>query len=66
MRIFERCAQVIFILEYMSGEYLNGVELSLLSHRHEYVRCVMKGTKIAVALDNTDDPYEYDIILKRP
>ena len=66
MRIFECCAQVVFILEYMSGEYLNGVELSLLSHRHEYVRCVMKGTKIAVALDNTDDPCEYDIILKRP
>ena len=50
----------------MSGEYLNGVELSLLSHRHEYVHCVMKGTKIAVALDNTDDPCEYNIIPKRP
>lgn len=66
MRIFERCAQVIFILRYMSGEYLNGMELSLLSHRHEYVHCVMKCTKIAVALDNTDDPCEYDIIPKRP
>ena len=60
MRIFGRCAQVISILECMSGEYLNGVELSLMSHWHEYVHRAMKGTETPVALNNTDDPIDME------
>lgn len=56
MRIFRRGAHILSILGYMSGEYLNGVELSLISHWHEYVRRAMKGMKTLVTPDNTNDP----------
>ena len=49
MRIFGRGAHILSILGYMSGEYLNGMELSLISHWHEYVRRAMKGMKTPVA-----------------
>jgi len=56
MRIFGRGAHILSILGYVSGEYLNGVELSLISHWHEDVRRAMKGMKTPVAPDNTNDP----------
>lgn len=60
MRIFGCCAQVFSILRYMSEEYLNGVELSLISHQHKYVPRAMKGMKTPVALDNIDDPNDIE------
>lgn len=60
MSIFGCSAQILSILGYMSGEYLNGMELSPMSHRHEYVRCAMKGTKTPMVLNIIDDPSDME------
>ena len=45
MRIFGRGVQVLFIQEYMSEEYANGVRLSAISHWYGEIRHAMVDTK---------------------